>query len=458
MPSESSSLYVAIVGTGPAALYAAAELAKLESPIAHVDLFDRLPTMGGLARAGVAPDHADRRKVIDACVQQARRSGRLRFFGNLEIGRDLSHSDLTTHYDAVIYAVGGSRSRALEIPGADLPGCFGSSEFVAWYNGHPDQRELPVSLDCERAVVIGNGNVAIDVARVLLKRGQALACSDMARHARVAINGSRVREVCVLGRRGPAQAAFSHPELSELGMLEDVDVVVNASDLANANWDPSDYQAGLKRAALESYARTNAGASARQLTLRFLSSPVEVIGKSRVEGVRIARNQLVAGPDGRLELLTGSETEQLPAGLVVHATGYRGSAVDSALPFDDQRGIIPNHDGRVLDSSGTAHMPGSYVTGWIKRGPRGVIGSNKACARQTVASLLEDFQAQALNNRQQSPDKLIDQIRNQKKSELVDFRGWRRIDRHEREQAGRDQPREKLTRIEEMLSVAGATA
>ncbi len=450
---DAQRLDVAIVGAGPAALYAAAELVKLGDPPVYVNLFDRLPTLGGLVRAGVAPDHADRRLVIDTYQRQARSGGRLRFHGNVEIGRDITHAELLEHHDAVIYAVGASASQALNVPGKHLPGCHESSRFVAWYNGHPDAADLDVSFDCERAVVIGNGNVALDVARILLKSGSALASSDIAEHAREALAHSRIREVCVVGRRGPAQAAFTHPELRELGELDDVSVVVDPDDLSGARWDQGNFDATLKRATLEAYSKSGDETRARRLVLRFLQSPIEVLGRGRVEGIRLVRNQLVASEDGGLKAVASQQTEDLAAGLVVHAIGYRGKPL-ADLPFDDGRGIVPNRDGRVLVLDDDV-MPGAYVVGWIKRGPRGVIGSNKACARQTVRALVEDAAAGRLAQ-PAKPASAIEALLRERQCKVVDFQGWRNIDRHERAHARDGQPRNKLVRLDDMLRVGAS--
>lgn len=453
---ESSTLRVALVGAGPAALYAAAELATLDDRLVQVNLFDRLPTIGGLARAGVAPDHAERRRVIDAGLRQARRAGRLRFFGNVEIGTHLSHDELRQHHHAVIYAVGASGAQPLEVPGAQLPGCLDSSRFVGWYNGHPDCMDLAVPLDAERAVVIGNGNVALDVARMLLTDDSLLARSDIAAHAREALRRSAIRHVCVIGRRGPAQATFTHPELSELATLAGVQVSMDAAELRDVAWPEADFQSGLKRATLERYARSGGSTDPRKLELRFLRSPVEILGRDRVEGVRLVRNRLVADSAGRLRAEAGAEEEVLAAGLVVHAIGYRAAAVPG-LPFDPIRAVVPNDGGRVLDPSGKEHLAGSYVVGWIKRGPRGVIGSNKTCARQTVQALAADARGGRLSPPVRAAGELEGLLR-QRGCHVVDFHGWGRIDRHERAQALGEQPRLKLTRIDAMLRVAEARA
>ena len=449
---EARRLDVAIVGTGPAALYTAAELVKLSDPLVYVNLFERLPTIGGLARAGVAPDHADRRRVIDEYQRQARRGGRLRFYGNVEMGRDISHAELLEYHDAVIYAVGASASQPLNIPGEHLPGCHGSSEFVAWYNGHPDAADLAVSLDCEHAVVIGNGNVALDVARILLKSSEALASSDMAAHAREALARSRIREVSIIGRRGPAQAAYSHPELLELGEMEDVSLEVDPDELSEAQWNQDDFHAKLKRGSLETYAKSADSTCSRRLALRFLQSPVEILGHDRVEGLRLVRNRLVAADDGCLKAVATQQLATLPAGLVIHATGYRGIPL-AGLPFDERKGIVPNTEGRVLTAAGGNPVPGAYVVGWIKRGPRGVIGSNKFCARQTVRALIDDL-AKGRLMQAAKPASEIEHLLRERQCRIVTFRGWKNIDRHERANAQGGQARSKLVRVQDMLRVA----
>lgn len=445
-------LSVAIVGSGPAALYAAAELTKPQDPRIHVNMIDRLPTIGGLVRAGVAPDHADRRGVIDVYEKIARSAGRFEFFGNVEVGKHLSHADLLRHHHAVIYAVGASGNRSLDIPGKDLAGCHPSNAFVGWYNGHPDFSELPVSLDCDRAVVIGNGNVALDVARILLKDKADLATSDIADHALRTLADSQICEVLVLGRRGPGQAAFSHPELLELGELRDVDIQVDEADLADARWDETDFSTSLKKATLGTYAGSARSGKAKRLILKFFVSPLEILGETHVEGIRLARNHLVSNADGSITAVSSGTTEDLSAGLVVHAIGYR-SAPPADLPFDREAGVIPNRSGRIWQRAHDMPMPGGYVVGWVKRGPRGVIGSNKICAKETVSALIED----ARNGRLELPERPQSEFAafvNARQPALVSYRGWRAIDRHEREQAYGRRPRSKLTRIAEMVRVA----
>ncbi|MFC4252255.1 FAD-dependent oxidoreductase [Sinimarinibacterium flocculans] len=452
MSAAPRRLDVAIVGAGPSALYTAAALARLDDPQVHVNLIERLPVIGGLARSGVAPDHWTRRQVIDAYETLARSSGRLQFFGNVDVGRDITIADLLAHHHAVIHAVGASGSQPLGIPGEDLDGCHASSRFVGWYNGHPDDADLEVRLDHERAVVVGNGNVALDIARILLRADADWDRSDIAPHARAALADSRIREVCVLGRRGPGQAAFTNPELLELAALPDVHLDVDAAELTDAPWTDTGFAATLRRRTLEACARAPATPDRKRLRLRFCVSPVEILGQTRVEGVRLVRNRLAVTDDGRVRAEPLGETEDLPAGLVVHAVGYRAQP-PAGLPFDAQAGVVPQWEGRVLRSAHGEVMAGHYVVGWIKRGPRGVIGSNKSCAAQTVRALLDDFAAGRLAAPER-PAASFEAFVQSRQPERVCYRGWRAIDRHERAQAQAAQPRRKLSRVDEMLRVA----
>lgn len=436
---STAPLRVAIVGAGPAGLYAATELLKRDDR-AKVDLYERLPTPGGLARAGVSPDHAVRREVIEVYERLAMASGRYRFRGNVEIGRHLSPAELGAAYHAVIYASGAASDRRLGIPGEDLPGSHAATDFVAWYNAHPDAADRTFDLGGERAVVIGNGNVALDVARMLLLGPERLARTDVADHALQALRGSRVREVVILGRRGAAQAAFTAPELMELDLLDDIDVVVeSAGDLATADLD---FNRTLRMQRIGEYARRAAMGRPKRLVLRFLHSPVAIVGDDRVRGLRVVENRLLRREDGQWRAEPGDTVAEIATHLVFRAVGYRGAPIEG-LPFDERRGVVPNERGRV--------SPGCYVTGWIKRGPSGVIGSNKVCAQETVRALLEDFRAARLDAPQHSPQQLERRLR-ERQPEVVDYRGWKAIDASERA-AGLEQqrPRVRYSTVERML-------
>lgn len=373
---DAAGLRVAIVGAGPAGLYAADELLKYRG--AEVDVFDRLPSPYGLARAGVAPDHRHTRQVTRLFEAIERQQG-FRYRLNAPVGETVRLEDLQARYHAVLYAVGASSDRRLGIAGEDLPGSLPATRVVGWYNGHPDHRETPVRLDHERVVIVGNGNVALDVARILTRDPDSLIGTDIAGAALAALRGSRVREVVVLGRRGPAQAAFTVPELVGLAGLVDageIDVVVEHGPVALG-------AGSAKERLLAGLADRPPTPGRRRIVLRFCSAPVEIRGEGAVSGVEVERTELRT-VDGVVRAVPTGEREFLPAGMVLRSVGYRGEPV-ADLPFDDERGVVPNEAGRV--------RPGLYVAGWIKRGPTGFLGTNKTCAEETVESLLDDLQA-----------------------------------------------------------------
>lgn len=435
---------VAIVGSGPSGLYAAVDLLKRDVT-AEVDMFDRLPTMGGLVRSGVSPDHGGRRKVISVYEQLAMETRRFRFHGNVEIGRDISHAELAAHHYAVIYASGAAGDRRLNIPGEDLPGSHAATDFVGWYNGHPDFASLTFDLSCERAVVVGNGNVALDVARMLLLPVDVLRRTDIADHALEALSRSRVREVVILGRRGPAQASFTAPELLELAHLDDLDVVVEGYDFERDT---------LRTKLIGEYVDRGRLGRPKTLTMRFLASPVEVVGDGRVEGVRIVGNVLFEDDQGSITARATDSFETLDAGLLFRSVGYRADAFPG-LPFDEARGILPNSEGRVIDADGNAPLPGTYVAGWLKRGPSGVIGTNKYCSQATVSSLLADAAAGRLAPPAGSIEAL-QALLAQRSPDRIDARGYKLIDRHERLMgAVQGRPRAKLCRVDDMVRIAG---
>jgi ferredoxin--NADP+ reductase len=443
-----SGLRVAIVGAGPSGLYAAVELLRRD-PGAAVNLIDRLPVVGGLARFGVAPDHGVRRQVTAVYERLALASRRFRFYGNLRVGEDLAHQDLLEHHHAVIYASGAASDRRLGIPGEDLPGSHAASEFVGWYNGHPDYCGRQFDLSAERAVVVGNGNVALDIARLLLMSPGELRRTDVADHALAALQYSQVREVLVLGRRGAAQAAFTAPELLELETLRDVDIVVDHGQAA-----PGAEPASLRVRLIEEYARREARGHSRRLVLRFLGSPLEIIGRERVEGLRIGRNRLESDGAGSWHAVPTGGEEVLPAGLVFRSVGYRAEPL-AGLPFDRGAAIVPNEQGRVIDPAVRQACSGVYVAGWLKRGPSGGIGMNKRCSHETIASLLDDAR-QGLLPQPAAAEGGFDALLARRRAAVVDYGGWKRIDRHELAQgAASGRPRVKLSTMPELLRVAG---
>ena len=437
---------VAVVGSGPAGFYAADALLKSDDPTVEVDLIDRLPTPWGLVRLGVAPDHENIKAVSRAFEKTAARPG-FRFFGNVEVGSTVSHEDLVALYDAVVYTVGAQTDRRLGIPGEDLPGSWAATEFVAWYNGHPDFQDRVFDLSSERAIVIGNGNVAIDCARMLALTADELAPTDTTPEAIEAINAAGIREILMLGRRGPVQAAFTPPELKELGELAGADVIVDASDLQLDPASERELEADRERARrnfelLQEFAERAPQGKHRRIVLRFLTSPLAVLGNGRVEAVEIVRNELVE-EDGRIIARPTGEIEVVPAGLVLRSVGYKGVALPG-VPFDERSCTIPNDRGRVHDAERT------YVAGWIKRGPSGVIGTNKKDASETVQLLLDDARAGKLVR--DDPSLTLEALLDERGVHYVAYDGWQAIDAAERsagEPLGR--PRVKLTAWEQLL-------
>lgn len=443
----------AIVGAGPSGFYTAGQLLGEGF---SVDLIDVLPTPFGLVRAGVAPDHPKIKNVTRVYEKTAAHED-FRFFGGVELGRDITRDELLERYEVVVYATGTSADNRLGIEGEDLPGSHAATEFVAWYNGHPDYADRRFDLSCKRAVVIGNGNVAIDVARMLVLDPDELAPTDTADHAIAALAESQVEEVILLGRRGPAQAAFTNPELLELGELRRADVIVDAADLeldaASEAWlsgDESDATSRKNVEIMREYSQREPGGKSHRVVLKFLRSPLEILGDDRVEGIRIGVNRIEAGENGALRAVDTGESEQIDCGLVLRSIGYRGTPIPG-VPFEERRGLILNEGGRVTDESG-APLPGEYCVGWIKRGPSGVIGTNKKDATDTVARIIEDRDAGKLGDPAVEGDAeawLRERVPN-----FTSWVGWGRIDAHEQalgEPQGR--PRVKLVSIDEMTRV-----
>ena len=455
MTSKSApQLRAAIVGAGPAGFYAAGYLLAGERPV-RVDLFDRLPTPFGLVRAGVAPDHPKIKSVVRVYEKTAAKEG-FRFFGGVELGRDLHRADLLERYHAVIYAIGAATDRRLGIPGEDLRGSEAATTFVGWYNGHPDHADREFQLECERVVVVGNGNVAIDCARMLALSAEELRKTDTADHAIDLLASDAVKEIVILGRRGPAQAAFTNPELLELGALEQADVIVDPADLeldeASQAWLDSEEADKTSREnvrILREYAAREPAGKPKRIVLRFLASPVELQGDGRVERIVVERNRLEPREDGSLAARPTGERDTLECGLVLRSIGYKGIAIPE-VPFDERRGTIPNVAGRVVD--GEHHLTGEYVTGWIRRGPSGVIGTNKKDGQEAATSLMEDAEAGLLNAPVNDGD--IADLLAERGVEPVSWQGWERIDAHEQELGAGVRPRVKLTRYEALHGAA----
>jgi ferredoxin/flavodoxin---NADP+ reductase len=429
---------VAVVGSGPAGFYAAGALLSADPP-AEVDMIERLPTPWGLVRLGVAPDHPKLKSVSRAFERIADQPG-FRFLGNVEVGRDLRHEDLLRLYDAVIYAVGAQTDRRLGVPGEDLPGSWPATEFVAWYNGHPDYQQLEFDLNVERAIVVGVGNVALDIARMLALTDEELAPTDATDASIEAIASSSLEEIVVVGRRGPAQAAFTTPELQEMGELAGADVIVDPADLEGA--EPHDTNSERNLAVLREFAARKPAGKPRRVVFRFFWSPVAILGEEHVEAIELVRNEL----DANERAVATDRRETLPCGLVFRSVGYRGVALPG-VPFDERSGTISNEAGRV--------GPGVYVAGWIKRGPTGVIGTNKKDATETVEHLLDDVAAGTLQAKPDTSPAAVDALLAERGVRVVEYDGWCAIDEVERaagEKSGR--PRVKLCSWDDLLAAA----
>ncbi len=443
----------AVIGAGPSGFYAAESILKGD-PVATVDIIDRLPTPYGLVRYGVAPDH-DKIKSVTGMLARTGGDPRVRFLGNVSLGADVSIDDLLRHYHAVILATGAPLDRQLGVPGEALPGSLSSTEFVAWYNGHPDFRELEPDLSATAAVVIGMGNVAVDVTRILAKSVDELSRTDIADHALEQLAESRVRDIYMIGRRGPAQARFTTKELRELGELANADIMIDPEEL---ELDPSSrMEAESDRLitrnieVLHGFAKTPWRDLPRTVHLRFRRSPVELSGSECLESVRLEVNELDGAPGLGVSATGTGVFEDLPAGLLLRSVGYRGRPLPG-VPFDAARSVIPNFRGRVLDAERGDPVPGLYTVGWIKRGPSGVIGSNKADAMETVATMAEDARREIRPRDAQS--EAVTLLLRERGVSFVDFRGWEILDAFEvaaGEPLGR--PRVKVTSVDRMLEL-----
>lgn len=454
--------HVAIVGSGPSGYFAAASLLKFAASEeagdrdVRIDMLEMLPTPWGLVRSGVAPDHP-KIKSISAQFEKTAMDPRFRFFGNIRVGEHVHPAELAERYDAVIYAIGAQSDRALTIPGEDLPGSMAAVDFVGWYNAHPHFEEMTPDLSTGRAVVIGNGNVALDVARILVCDPDALASTDIADHALESLHSRGVEEVVIVGRRGPLQAPFTTLELRELGDLKglgDVDIIVDPADFADITDD--DLEAAGKTVrnnikVLRDYAERTPRGLKRRIVFRFCTSPIEIKSDDgqdkKVASIVLGRNELVRDADGRVVAKDTGEREELPTQLVVRAVGYRGLPT-SGLPFDERSATIPHVDGRVTGSRN------EYVAGWIKRGPTGVIGTNKKDSQETVDTLLADLSVAELADFDDDHAHRLAEWFVERQPKVVTDDHWRLIDAHERTTGeGTGRPRVKLTRVADMLRI-----
>lgn len=448
-------LVVAIVGSGPSGFYAAEHLFKQLGSGVRVMMIERLPTPFGLVRGGVAPDHQKIKSVTKVYDKIAQREG-FTYLGNVEFGTTLPLDLLRQFAHAVIFATGAQTDRSLGIEGEDLPGSHAATEFVAWYNGHPDYRHLTFDLSAERAIVVGVGNVAMDVARILGRTCAELSETDIADYALEALDRSRVKEIIVIGRRGPAQAAFTPPELKELSEMADADLIIAPEDAAldplSEAWlkASGDRDAAKNVALLQEFSQRPPQGKSRRIVMRFLTSPLAIHGNGKVEAVTLGRNVLVERENGYLSAEPTGETEVVSAGLVFRSVGYRGVALPG-VPFDAKRGVIPNADGRVLDTPGGQPLPGLYVVGWIKRGPSGIIGTNKPDSIATVDNLLADLRAGLLGDAPVDGD--LEAALRANGVRVVSYRDWQRLDALETHAGARlGRPRVKFTDVDRMLA------
>ncbi len=459
--SEANPLRVAIVGAGPAGFYAAERLFKEKGLTVQVDMFERLPVPFGLVRFGVAPDHPKIKSVTKVFDRIAKKPG-FRFFGNVDVGEDISVEDLKQYYHQIIFTIGAPTDRNLPVPGVEFAGNYPATEFVAWYNGHPDYRDYEFDLSKERVAVVGIGNVAVDVARILVRDPDELAETDIADYALAALRESKVKEVYVLGRRGPAQAAFTPPEAKELLELNGVDTVVLPEE---AELDPLSQESmaasgrGVVRNVeiIQQMAENEPTDQPHGLTIRFLISPVEIFGNDagEVVGMKLVKNELYKTESGTLRPRATDQFEEIPIDLVFRSVGYRGVPVPG-VSFNDRWGVIMNQEGRIVDAETGEQVIGEYTAGWIKRGPSGVIGTNKPDAVETVVHMLEDLQQDKILHPAHPQAEAAELFIAENQPRFVTYDDWLLIDEIEvakGQEQGR--PRVKFTSVEEMLEVVG---
>ena len=445
---------VAIIGSGPAGFYAAEALLKRADAVVDLDMFDRLPTPYGLVRGGVAPDHLKIKTVIRVFATTAARPT-FRFLGNVRLGRDVTVEELRRHYHQIVYATGNEADRRLGIPGEGIARCTPATVFVGWYNGHPDYRHAKIDLSVHRVAVVGNGNVAVDAARILLRTSAELEKTDIAAHALEALRNSQVREVFILGRRGPEQASFTPAELKELGKMEAADPVIAPGELAGCvGWESTgnaDKDKNLK--ILRSFAAQQPRAKAKKLHLRFLVSPTEVIADAagNVAGLALEKNRLEARPDGTVAARGTGEIEVLEVGMVLPAIGYAAERI-AGVPYDEKARVIANEDGRVVDPASRAVIANEYVVGWARTGPQGLIGEHKRASAHVVGHMITDgaeLATRALPDR----DAIVSLLR-ERGLQVVSFNDWKQLDDVEVVRgARRGAPRDKIVDVEAMLAV-----
>jgi ferredoxin--NADP+ reductase len=463
--TKENPLRVAIIGAGPTGFYTAEHLFKRKDLAVEIDMYDSLPTPFGLVRAGVAPDHQKIKSVTNLYTRIAQKPG-YRFFGNVKFGKDITLEDLQDHYHQIVFCTGAQSDNYLNIPGADLEGHHPATEFVAWYNGHPDFRDRQFDLSQEKVAVIGVGNVAIDVARILSLSHDELAKTDIADYALEALSNSGVKEVYIIGRRGPVQAKFTTPEVKELGELEEADVFTLPEEMELDELSQKELESTADRGTarkvelLKSYADNKPTGKPKQLTLRFLVSPVEMYGdeQGRLTGMKLVKNELYATDAGTLRPAATDQFEELEAGLVFRSIGYRGVPLPG-IPFNQSWGVIYNEEGRIIDPDTNKPIVGEYTAGWIKRGPSGVIGTNKPDALETVEKMMEDLKEGSYLH-PSNPDaadalKMVEE----RQPDYFSFEDWEKLDEIEVARGEeQNRPRVKFTTVKEMMEAVGKQA
>lgn len=460
--SASNPLRVAIIGAGPAGFYSVSNLLKQADLTVEMDMFDRLPSPFGLVRAGVAPDHQKDKSVIRAYDKSAR-SPNFRFYGSVNFGQQIHLDDLKKHYHQVVFTTGAQTDRSMGIPGEDLAGSHSATDFVGWYNGHPENVDYQFDLSQTHVAIVGIGNVALDVARILSKTTEELAQSDIADYALEALKASNIKEVTILGRRGPAQAAFNTPEIRELGELADADVMVLEEEaqldpLSQAELEQGQDKTKQKNVAvIQDFASRSLTGNNRKLNIRFLVSPTEIIGdeSGRVRAIKIVKNEAFQSDDGSVRARATDQVETLPVGLIFRSVGYRGIPLPG-IPFNESSGTIENERGRIVDGETRLPQQGLYTAGWIKRGPTGVIGTNKKDAQETVNCMMEDLQAGRFFTPAKPQVEAARDLIKARQPQFISYDDWSSIDAEEiarGKKVGR--PRVKFTRVQEMLKVLG---
>ncbi len=455
--TTATPLRVAIIGSGPSAFYAAEHYLKSDL-VVEIDMYERLPTPYGLVRGGVAPDHP-KIKTVTKVYERTASNPNFRFYGHVEFGRDVTLDDLRKHYHQVVFAVGAQTDRRMGIPGEDLLNSHPATEFVGWYNAHPDYRELTFDLSKEKVAVIGNGNVAMDVARILASTYDELVKTDIADYALEALKQSQVKDIYVIGRRGPAQAAYTNPELKELGELHDADVIVSpeTAELDQLSREyvlgSGDREAERNTQTLMRYSTQTPAGKTRRIHMLFLLSPTALFGTESVEAIELVKNELYKADDGTLRPRATTEKFTLPVDLVFRSIGYKGVALPG-VSFDERGGVIPNVQGRVINPADKSVVAGQYAVGWIKRGPSGIIGTNKPDSQESIDRALEDAKA-GTTFTPASPDRAaIEALLRDRGVDFVSFAEWQKLDAAELANgAALNRPRVKFSRVDDMLNV-----